>query len=643
VFAPVKDLKRKIALVVIGAVATSTALIAVAPPAAAATFTVDDVGDGADATLNGTCSDSSNNCTLRAAIQEADNTTAKDVINFDIGTGVQTITPDSALPQIDQPVVIDGTTQPGYSGSPIIEISGDDLAAAANGLSLNTNNSVIKGLIVNGFDIGSGTGIYITGNSNKLRNNYVGLETDGATLHQNVWGIRIIEAEANVIGGPKAAHRNVLSGNQAGGLVLFQANGNEIGNNYIGLNAGGTQPASNLIGINLYDSDDNILGPGNVIGGQQNSGTNLDIQGGDNNVIRGNYIGTDKTGTIGFTNAIGIQISNLSALSLAEENVIGGSFASARNIISGNSIGVHLHGERHVIRGNYIGLARNGKSPLPNTQAGIRVSLDDAPASNNMLGGFKPGQGNRIAFNSGPGIVIDDEDMFYNTIFGNSIYGNGSLGIDLKEEGFTPNDDLDTDDGPNGTQNFPTVRYVAPYNGRTKIKGTLSSAPNQEFFIGLFSSKNPDASGFGEGAAPLGSVLVSTNASGKGRFSTSVDRVLKPGEWVTATATDVGGSTSEFSAAKDVCTVLGTNDGEKLEGTPGKDVICGRGGRDRILGGGGADVLLGGKGHDKIFGESGRDWLEGQKGDDKLDGGSKRDTCNQGPGSGARTSCEKGS
>src|SRR5437762_1056803 len=78
---------------------------------AATTFTVNSVGDSSDNNLaDGVCSDGSGNCTLRAAIEQANATAGTDTINFSIGTGTKTIVLTSDLPILTDPVIIDGTT-----------------------------------------------------------------------------------------------------------------------------------------------------------------------------------------------------------------------------------------------------------------------------------------------------------------------------------------------------------------------------------------------------------------------------------------------------------------------------------------------------------------------------------------------------
>src|SRR5439155_26949600 len=89
---------------------------------------------------------------LRQAILDANAAAGADVINFNIdGGGVQTIAPTSILPQITGAVTIDGTTQPGFAGSPIIELNGASASAFA-GLNITAGNSTVRGLVINRFN-----------------------------------------------------------------------------------------------------------------------------------------------------------------------------------------------------------------------------------------------------------------------------------------------------------------------------------------------------------------------------------------------------------------------------------------------------------------------------------------------------------
>ena len=117
--------------------------------AQAATFPVTTAADNGD-NVNPTPG------SLRAAIIDANNTLGSDTITFSIGSGPQTITPASALPPITDPLIIDGTTQPGFAGAPIIEISGVNAGQSVNGLNIAAGNCIIRGLVINRFATGAG-------------------------------------------------------------------------------------------------------------------------------------------------------------------------------------------------------------------------------------------------------------------------------------------------------------------------------------------------------------------------------------------------------------------------------------------------------------------------------------------------------
>ncbi len=112
----------------------------------AATYVVNSTADPG----SGTCDASE--CTLREAIAAANAAPGADIIHFSIpGPGPHTIQPTGALPTITDPVVIDGTTQPGFAGTPIVEVSGALAPVVTNGLTITSGGSTIRGLVVNGF------------------------------------------------------------------------------------------------------------------------------------------------------------------------------------------------------------------------------------------------------------------------------------------------------------------------------------------------------------------------------------------------------------------------------------------------------------------------------------------------------------
>ncbi|MCB0068899.1 MAG: CSLREA domain-containing protein, partial [Caldilineaceae bacterium] len=349
--------------------------------AAAGPFFVDSTADSPDSNPgDGICDAGGEVCTLRAAIQETNALPGLDLIHFALpGGGVQTIAPSSALPQITDPVVIDGYTQPGAVANSqaigsnavlLIEISGVS-AGGANGLELRASNSVIRGLVVNRF---SGAGISLAMTNNTVAGNYLGTDPSGTVARSNGGdGIFVanfvIGAANNTIGGVTPADRNLISGNGRNGITMDQVSNTFVYGNYIGLNATGLAALRN-----------NESGVG---------------------IFRG------------------------------LPNFIGGSAAGQGNVISGNG----QHGiamsdgatsAAHVIRGNLIGTdaAGNVTPGVGNTLNGILFN-----ESSIVIGGLGVGDGNVIAGNGLNGVVVQGGQA--NQIVGNRIYANGGLGIDL--------------------------------------------------------------------------------------------------------------------------------------------------------------------------------------------------------------------
>jgi len=310
-------------------------------------------------------------------------------------------------------------------------------------------------------------------------------------------------------------------------------------------------------------------------------------------VIQGNFIGTDRTGARPLGNAVnGLLLEHGSW-----NNTIGGTTSNERNLICANGQGtvslaakgttstasgayhsaadnpsvtpvfgqlirggIALAGSgttNNVVQGNWIGLAADGRSPLPNRPAGMALS---AGASYNLIGGLVPGEGNRIAFNLGGGIMLLQDNTLGNSILGNAIYANNGLGLSLTpseaNDQPTANDALDGDKGPNNLQNFPTITNVSYTSSATLVQGLLRSTPDHSFGLDVFHSTSPDPSGYGEGEIYAGCATVTTDESGNAGFSLLAYGDL-PARYFTATATDLDtGDTSEFGPVARDASVL---------------------------------------------------------------------------------------
>ena len=268
---------------------------------------------------------------------------------------------------------------------------------------------------------------------NVIRGNYFGTDASGTVALGNhadgVWIGR--GAQGNVVGGATAAERNVISGNGSSGVVIDGGLRNTVQGNYIGTDVTGTRALGNRsMGVVLAGGAQyNRIGgdaPGdrNVISGNQGGGLYAAQAETRFNTVGGNYIGTDASGTAALANGG-------SGVNLAEDtqdNVVGGAAPGEGNLISGNrGDGVTLSGpgvRDNVVSGNRIGVDASGDAPLPNRQYG--VGIRDGAGPNTI------GPGNVIAYNRLSGIRVG-EGAEGNTITANAIYDNGDAGIEVAE------------------------------------------------------------------------------------------------------------------------------------------------------------------------------------------------------------------
>ena len=281
------------------------------------------------------------------------------------------------------------------------------------------------------------------------------------------------------------------------------------------------------------------------IGASGSAGNAIALNGGSDNVIEGNFLGTDASGTI----ALGNEDNAINIESGSNDNLIGGTAPSARNVISGNgNVALFVATAGNIIQGNYIGTQRDGMRPLGNLQGVGFVAVGNA--NNNLVGGTAPGAGNIIAFNGIQGVVGEVAAGTGNAILGNSIFGNGGLGIDWLPEGPNLNDTGDGDEGFNRLQNFPIISTVQVSFPSVTLTGSLNSTPSTVFRLEFFGNTGSDSSGFGEGEFFLGSTDATTDANGDASYNVTLDLPGTPAtEAFTTTATDPAGNTSEFSAA----------------------------------------------------------------------------------------------
>ncbi len=431
--------------------------------------------------------------------------------------------------------------------------------------------------------------------------NTIGLGADGTTVLPNGGGVRILAgAFETTVGGVTQSHRNLISGNTGNGVYISDAMSTTIVNNFIGLDRTGELIRGNQGSGVLAVGVDGLLIDRNVLSGNQKG---VLIQSSTNVTLIGNLIGTDKDGLtdLGNTN-VGVHLTGATSGSI----MIGGDTASERNIISGNDNGGILSADMSAltIRGNYIGVDATGGQSLANSNHGVSIYR----GSGALIGGAAAGQGNVVSGSTNEGIYLNqtsdvtiagntiglsadrlvtlpNNNGIYltngatgtliggaataaanwiggnhltgitlhstaggnNTIRGNRIVGNGTLGIDLGNDGRTLNDVGDVDAGVNDLQNFPELTTAVIQSGGVRVTGSLSTEPSKSYLIELFAAAID-----GDADRRVGSANVMTDGSGNATIDVLITESVASNERITATATlDHGdgtfGGTSELA------------------------------------------------------------------------------------------------
>lgn len=465
---------------------------------ALSTFVVTSAGDDADANAgDGVCETSTaGECSLRAAIEEHNALGGPNTVTFAI-VPLSPIRPATRLPRISSGLTLDGASQPGFAGAPLVVLDGSLVSDEdADGLEL-ADDAVVRSLVVGNWNNGiraDGNGIVITGC-------YVGLDASGGAGMPNRAGILVFFASNVVVGGLGADDANVLSGNSDNGIEVIGGSNNEITGNLIGTDASSTVAVPNVgRGIYLGNTGPNVVVSRNVISG---NGVGVEWDHAMGGAFRGNYVGTDVTGSDPVANGTGAIIYSEPATA----PLIGGTAAAHRNLFSGNT----GHGLRTVyttVQGNSFGLSATN-APLSNGGFGIDVFYGSI-----TVGGTTPGAGNTIAYNGSGGVRFDNAPGV--AVRRNAIFRNGGLGLDAGGAGVTPP--------------YPVI--TSANSGH--LAGTFTGSPNASYTLDFYANDVLDPSGHGEGESWIASEAVFTDQSGMATFDVSAG--VFPGQLVTATA-----------------------------------------------------------------------------------------------------------
>ena len=309
---------------------------------------------------------------------------------------------------------------PNYYGVAI-----DSSATNTVGGTLISQRNIISGNTYAGVAVNSNISY-----GNIIKGNYIGVNINAATSADTIsndYGIAINESYNNVIGGSAVGERNIISGNLDGGISILglASIGNSIKGNYIGTNTNGTDSIANGNGILLSGASNTIIGGSvsgeqNVISGNHLSGISMAYYGTRNNVVKGNFIGTDYTGMNAISNHTGVYI-----FSNANSNIVGGASTGERNIISANyEMGICMEAaDSNIVKGNYIGPDYTGLGTLKfanDTLIQGNGLYFNSNAAHNISGGNNPGEGNVISGNRVYGLVYYGNSP-YNSCIGNYI------------------------------------------------------------------------------------------------------------------------------------------------------------------------------------------------------------------------------
>lgn len=525
-----------------------------------------DIGHASAATYTVTSNANAGAGTLRQAITDANASVGvTDTIEFAIGTGQQSIAPTAVLPTISDPLIIDGTTQPGgatcgtnfTNRNLLVEINGTNIGDQTL-LTFDTGSdgSTIKGLVINRAGLTNPGLLMQNSNDHIVQCNNIGTNFAGTTgLNSQKAGVVANTVSNLLVGGTGAGEGNIISGNA-----------------------------------------------GNPGGGDGYRGTTTNL------VFQGNYVGVGANGEcIGNGDGQGVGVTG-------SNNTVGGNTSAARNVISchsgpsGSAVdlvgGFGTPSTGNKFQGNYIGTNING---TVESGYGNNAFVIVGDAQDNMIGGVGAGEGNIIAGNKA-GILNLSFGAFLsvnNSILGNKIYDNvggvlTSLGIDNVQTddfvtytnlGVTLNDanDIDYNNSNTGTNhylNFPVINSITSSNGQVTINYDLdindAEAGATGYRVEFFANDASDPSGYGEGQTFLGYQNVAGDVTGQ-----SVTFTLPAGQvgnkFVSATTTMIDSSTDGFGHTSEFGALVESNFVPTGSVTPSPATLASTGDNSHLL------------------------------------------------------------
>jgi hypothetical protein len=407
-------------------------------------------------------------------------------------------------PLVANGMIIDGTTQPGFTSQPLIFVDGSQILPdprnSNTGLLIYSASNQVKSISFSGFNWNGLTLSTPDTTNNVISGCWLGLDSTGTNGAPNLkQGILIVGgANGNVIGGTNALARNVLSGNKEYGVWISDTNttGNVVLGNYIGTDPSGTKPVYNWLAglIIVGGAHDNRVGgampgAGNLLSGNTNAGLWIRQTNTDRNIIQGNVVGLNAAGNAALPNTfIGMYLDTGARSNQILNNVFSGHSGEGLRLTDPGTSG-------NVVQGNFFGTDVSGSNAIPNNFAGLNLQNG---TTGNTIGGLTPGARNLMSGNGSYGLVVADGGTSGNVIQGNF--------IGLNSSGRAPM--------PNG------FAGLALWNGASSnlIGGSLPGAANVISANGTYGLYLSDPGTFGNVVQGniIGADVTGTNAAGNG-------------------------------------------------------------------------------------------------------------------------------
>jgi len=427
-----------------------------------------------------------------------------------------------------------------------------------------------------------------------IQGNYIGAAADGLTSIGNgdlAWagGISLDNSVGHMVGGPDPAARNILSGNDSQGIAPDFTDNSTIEGNYVGVGYDGVTPLPNAgVGIGVGNTSQNIILRNNIVAHNLVGGIALTSAATGTKLYGNTVEANDENGGISVFGAINKQIGGGAT---GEGNIIRGNIRGGISVLAFNGLGVTT--TNTTIQGNLI---EDTQQDVLGIAPGVIVMND---ATNTLIGGSGPGEGNTIRGNYVAGVAVQELSSSVLSvtvtptnvaILGNSIsgtipagglFGSNSLGIDILSatdttgpapDGFPEsysdlgpnlNDATDPDTGPNNYMNFPIINDATQNGTNLAVNFDLDAAdsPVDQYRVEFFANDTADTAGYAEGQAYRGSTIV-TNGAGQLASLTLPANTDLTGRVLSATTTAIDaatpsdfGATSEFSQVRSI-TVL---------------------------------------------------------------------------------------